>query len=482
MAVRDPRVADSPSEPKPSAATARGVRAFLIRLWRLKMIFLRKLFRRWMRVWLNLRPPQQLVLGFASYMVIGVLLLTLPFAQKVPCGLIDNLFNVSSAISTTGLTTISVADSYTFFGQFVILALFQLGGVGYMTISSVIIQARGNSLSQSRMNVLGAGFAVPHYFVLNRFIVHVVVFTFFTELIGALLLWWRFASLHVPDALWSAVFHSVSAFATAGFSLNNDSLAPFVNDWFVNAVIAVLCYLGAIGFIVVQDVWYSIKFRQHLITFTSQSILFLTALIFIVGTIIFYFVEPSVREMPFGEGVMAAAFQVMTASSTAGFNTIPIGPLSRAALLIIMVAMLIGASPSGTGGGIKTTTVTALFANVTSSLRGRTQVVWLNREIPLVRLHSAFAAATIYLVLLVVGVLSLCITERHDFLPIVFEASSAIGTVGLSMGITADLSILGKLMITFLMFAGRCGPLSLGLALLRPVSEQEEIRGDDLAV
>jgi trk system potassium uptake protein TrkH len=443
---------------------------------------LRGLWGRAAGAWWNLRPAQQLVLGFASYVIIGTALLCLPWAQAVPGAPIDHLFNATSAVSTTGLTTISVSDSYTFFGELVLLVLFQLGGIGYMTVSSVLVLARGKPLSGAREGVLRAGFAVPHYFVLSRFVVHVVVYTAVVEVIGAALLWWRFAALGVEGPAWSAVFHAVSAFATAGFSLNNTSLEAFRTDWVVNLVIGSLCYLGAVGFIIVQDVWFSLRFREHMITFTSKVILWMTGAIFVLGTAAVWAIEPSVRGLPPGERFLACAFQVMTASSTAGFNTIPIAPLSMAVLVVIMVAMVIGASPSGTGGGIKTTTVSALLANVVSVLRGSRTVAMLGHDVPITRVLAATAAATFYLVCLAAGVGVLALTEQHAFLPVVFEAVSALGTVGLSMGITADLSWLGKVVVIVLMFAGRCGPLTIGLALLRPEARPASLRADDLAV
>jgi trk system potassium uptake protein TrkH len=438
--------------------------------------------RRGLSLWSRLRPPQQLVLGFASYAVIGTALLCLPFAQRIHAPLLDNLFNATSALSTTGLTTISITDSYTPFGQVVLLILFQLGGLGYMTLSSVIVLARGKPLSESRLGILKAGFSVPHYFVLQRFIVHVIVYTAIVELLGTVILWWRFAALGVENPLWSALFHCISAFATAGFSLNNNSLESFAGDWPTNLTIGLLCYLGAIGFIVVQDAWYSFRFREHMLTFTSKVILASTALIFIAVTASLFFLEPAIRHLAITDRLLAAAFQAMTASSTAGFNSIPIGSMSAAALSILMLAMLIGASPSGTGGGIKTTSASALLAATASILRGRTSVTLLGHEVPLIRILSALAAATLYLVLLALGVIILCLTESKDFLQLAFEAASALGTVGLSMGITADLSTLGKLTIILLMFAGRCGPLTLGLALLRPDQPANTPRRDDLAV
>jgi len=435
-----------------------------------------------LRQWSRLRPAQQLVLGFGFYALAGTLLLSLPFAQQRPTAPIDNVFNVVSAISTTGLTTTSVADSYTFFGEAVLVALFQLGGLGFMTLSSMFILARGGRLSDQRLGVLKAGFSIPHYFVMQRFIVQVVVFTAVCEAVGTLLLWWRFSAADVPQPLWSAVFHSVSAFATAGFSLYNDSMERFAGDPVINLVLGALAYLGAIGFIVVQDVWYSIQLKEKMLTFTSKVILSMTAAVFAGGTAMLFFLEPSVQYLPIGERLIVCAFQTMTASSTAGFNSIPIGAMSIPGLAVLMIAMLVGASPSGTGGGIKTTSVSALLANLVGVLKGRDKAVWLGHEVPMPRIIYATAAATIYLIGLAAGVLVLGITERHEFLPIVFEAASAIGTVGLSMGITADLSTLGKIWVILLMFAGRAGPLTIGLSLLRPQPATRTLPRDDLAV
>lgn len=433
-------------------------------------------------VWTRLRPAQQLVAGFGLYAAAGVALLSLPVSQRGHTGVLDNLFNVVSAISTTGLTTVSVADSYTWLGQAVVLTLFQLGGIGFMTLSSMFILARGGRLSEGRLGVLGVGFSLPHYFRMQHFVVQVVVYTAACEAAGALVLWWRFAGAGVESAWWHAVFHSVSAFATAGFSLNNDSLEGFRGDWVVNLVIGVLSYLGAIGFIVAQDAWYSFKLRERMLTFTSRVILAMTAAVFVLGTGVLFFVEPSVRGMGPGERLMACAFQTMTASSTAGFNTIPIGAMAAPSLVVVMACMLIGASPSGTGGGIKTTGVSALLANLGAVLRGREAAVWMGHEVPASRVRYAFAAATVYLAGLGVGVFGLCLTERASFVEVVFEAASAIGTVGLSMGITGGLSVAGKLIVIALMFAGRCGPLTMGLAMLRPAASGAGHRHDDLAV
>lgn len=434
------------------------------------------------RAWERLRPPQQFVLSFALLAAAGAGLLCLPAMREQPVSFTDNLFNAVSAVTTTGLVTTPTGESYTFAGELLLLVLFQIGAIGFMTIASVFIIARGGTLDSPRIGVLQAGFSLPHYFVMRNFVVHVAVFTFVCEAVGAVVLSWRFASVGEERPVWSGIFHSVSAFATAGFGLHADSLERYRADWVVNLTIGVLAYLGAIGFIVAQDAWYSIRLRERMLTFTSKVILVMTGAIFVVGTALLFFVEPTIRALPNGQRLLAAAFQTMTASTTAGFNTVPIGPLGAAALLVIMLAMLVGASPSGTGGGIKTTSVSALIANLLSVLRGRNVVAWLGHEVPMLRVLYAAAAATFYLAHLGVGLLLLCITERLAFLPLAFEAASALGTVGLSTGITAELSTPGKLIVIVLMLAGRCGPLTIGLALLTPARPPAGLRGDDLAM
>lgn len=431
--------------------------------------------------WRRRTSPQRLALGFAAYALIGALLLMLPISTHERLGVLDHVFRSVSAVSTTGLTTVSVGDRYTFFGQVVLLMLIQVGGIGFMTLSSVLILARGRSLDESRLGVLRAGFSMPHYFRMQDFLVQVVVFTLVCETVGAGVLWWRLSALGVEGALWSAIFHSVSAFATAGFSLNATSMEAYAGDWVINVTLGVLCYLGAIGFIVVQDVWYSVRLRERMMTFTSKTILWMTLVLFAGGTVLLYALDPSLRAMPTGQGLMSAAFQAMSASTTAGFNTVPIGAMAAPALVVLMVLMLIGASPSGTGGGLKTTGVSAILGNLWSVLRGRTEVAWLGYEVPLARVLVAFATASLYLLLLMGGVLLLTITEKRDFLPVVFEAASAIGTVGLSMGITGELSAAGKVIIIVLMFAGRVGPVTIGLALVRPAKDRG-LLADDLAV
>jgi len=215
------------------------------------------------------KPIQLLTLGFLSYVLIGTILLCLPFSQQRAASVLDNLFSVVSAVSTTGLTTVSVSGSYTFFGELVLLGLFQLGGIGYMTLTSFILLSRQQPLSVVREGVLKTEFALPAGLSIRHFVVQVVWFTLIIETFGALLLWRHFTLVGVSEPLWSAVFHSVSAFATAGFSLYDNSLVDFAGNPMINFAIGSLCYLGALGFIVLQDAWLSARLVERRLTLTS---------------------------------------------------------------------------------------------------------------------------------------------------------------------------------------------------------------------
>lgn len=415
----------------------------------------------------RLSAPQLVFVGFLSYALLGWALLCPDLACGDRATVLDNLFTAVSAMSTTGLATVSVGEDYTWFGQFVILALVQLGGMGYMTLSSFVILARKQPLGPSREGVLKAQFALPSEFNIGHFVWQVAVFTFWIECLGTFVLYLEFRAAGQSQPLWHAVFHSVSAFCTAGFSLNNNSLEDYAANPAINITIGLLGYLGAVGFIVLADVWFSLRSRARRLTFTSKVILATTAGIFVVATPLLYCFDPLLGELPPAERLLTAAFQVMTASSTTGFNTVPISGMGGATIMLITLIMVVGASPSGTGGGVKTTSVSALFAVVWSTLRGRAEVSLMGREIPLERLQAAATQCTMYLGTLGLGVYALALAEGALTIELLFECVSALGTVGLSMGATAALGPTGKLVVIGLMFVGRVGPLTAGLALLQ---------------
>jgi trk system potassium uptake protein TrkH len=430
----------------------------------------------------QLHPFKLVLLGYLSYIISGWVLLSLPFAQARYTSPLDNLFTATSAVSTTGLVTVSTSDNYTFFGELVILILIQLGGIGYMTFGSFVILSSKRHFSPERAKISSTVFSLPKNFRIDKFIKSVIRFTFTIELIGAILLYLIFLTSNTADALWSAVFHSVSAFCTAGFSLYNNSFEAFSNNFWLNLVIAILSYCGAIGFIVFVDVWRKFKGKIRNITLTSKIILHTTFWLSIIGTLNIFLTEPSIQPLPPDQRLISAFFQAMTALTTVGFNTIPIGTITKATMLMLTVLMVIGASPSGTGGGLKSTTFSAILGVMKSVLKGESKVSFWQNEIPFERVWTAMASLCFYIFFLVAGIYLLDLTESFAFERIVFEAASALGTVGLSMGITSDLTNLGKIIITFLMFIGRLGPLTFGMALFlaREILYKEEEK--DLAV
>lgn len=414
------------------------------------------------------KEPEKIVpAGYTLYILLGTALLLLPWSQQrgSSANFLDHLFTAVSAVSTTGLSTVSTGGDYSFLGQLVILVLIQAGGLGYMTFGSFVVLAVSGDISSFRRGVASSVLSMPEGFNLQRFLRSIVLFTLIIELVGAIALYPTFLSSGLPMPCWQAIFHSVSAFCTAGFSLLNNSFEGFRDNIWFNVVIMVLSYLGAIGFIVMNDWWEWLAGRKRGMTLTSKIILWCTVIISVVGTILFALAEPSVTQLPYSENITASCFQVMTASTTVGFNTIPIGTLSNGSLFLLTIIMIIGASPSGTGGGVKTTCITALWAVMIGILRRDPEIRFAGRVIPRSRVRTAVASMMFYLLTLSVGIYLIALTEKQSLTELMFECASALGTVGLSCGITGTLSASGKALIIGLMFLGRIGPLALGMTL-----------------
>lgn len=411
-------------------------------------------------------PIRLIVRGYALYVLVGWLALCLPWCQQAEgVSFLEHLFTAVSAVSTTGLVTVSTSDTYSAVGEGIILLLIQLGGLGYMTISSFIVLTATGDLSKKRRGVSLSAVSAPEPWLLSRYLKLIVAYTAVVEVLGAAALYPSFAYSGAPHPLWQSVFHSVSAFCTAGFSLFSNSLEDYRGNIWLNLTVGVLSYLGAIGFIVVQDVWNAGRSEKRRLTLTSKIILWSTLWILVIGTILFGLGESSVHGLPMHQRWLTSLFQVMTASTTVGFNTTPIGGLESSSLVLLGVAMIVGASPSGTGGGVKTTTVAALWAQMVSVVRRRDRTTFAKREIPEVRLRSASAGATFYLLALAAGVFALSIVETSPLSEQAFECASALGTVGLSCGITGGLTTAGKCIVIVLMFLGRIGPIVLGMSL-----------------
>ncbi|HEY0966244.1 MAG TPA: potassium transporter TrkG [Opitutaceae bacterium] len=429
-----------------------------------------------------LDPLRLVVLGYASYIITGWALLCLPWSQHRPgtADWLDHLFIATSAVSTTGLSPVSTADTYTWFGEAVVLALIQFGGLGYMTVSSCLLMAfSGGRIAPWRERVGAVSLMLPPGFDFRRFLLLTMSYTLVIEAAGAVLLYPIFRDGGAVNPVWQATFHSVSSFCTAGFGLFNDSFESYRGHHGLNLVIIVLSYLGAIGFLVVNDAWLSLVRRKAAVTFTTKIILTCTAAISVVGTGLLVAGEPSLATLPLGERWMAAWFQVASASTTVGFNTIPIGAISGASLFLLTVVMIIGASPAGTGGGLKTTTFTALWGVMLAVMRRRERPSLLGREIPVVRIRSAVASLLLYSLTLAAGIFALALVQPESALADqVFECISALGTVGLSRGLTGNLNSAGLGIVTLLMFIGRVGPLGLGMIFFRPGPEPVEPEED----
>lgn len=426
-----------------------------------------RLGKRYRKFQLSLSPQQNLLYGFLMYTSIGWLLLSLPFLHKQPVSMMDNLFIATSAISTTGLVTVSIFDTYNWFGQFVILLLFQIGGIGYMTFTSYVLLSKKSHLTHWHQRVLNAEFSMPKGFQIRDFLKSVIIFTIIIEAVGALCLYIAFTRSGEDPAfaVWSSIFHSVSAFCTAGFGLYNDSFEQFSGNAFVSGTLSVLSISGSLGFIVVTDFWNRLTGKTKTITYTTKTIFGVITLLLVTGTALIYWFEPSIRQV--GEDrLLVSFFQAMSALTTVGFNTVPIGDFSLALLLVTIFLMYIGASPSGTGGGLKSTTFTALLAIMWSRIRNNRQVTLFGKIIPQERLYVATSAFILYASLIFLATFLLAFTENFPLHQILFEVTSAIGTVGLSTGITGELTFWGKFIVVFVMFTGRLGVLTFGLAIL----------------
>ncbi|MBC7107153.1 MAG: Trk family potassium uptake protein [Firmicutes bacterium] len=416
-----------------------------------------------------MRPPQVLLLGFAAVILAGAALLSLPAATSggEPPDFLTSLFTATSAVCVTGLVVVDTGTYWSPFGQAVILLLMQVGGLGFMTAGTQFdlllgkrIGLRERLIRREALNQIDLGGVV-------RLAKYVLLFTLVVESAAAAALTLRWAAdFGWPAALWKGVFHAVSAFNNCGMDImgNFRSMMDYAADPWVNFGITLPIILGGLGFAVVADV--QAKRRWGRLSLHTKVVL-LSTLALLVGAFLAILAlewSQTLRDLPLGGKLLAAYFQAVV-PRTAGFNTVDIAALRPATQFLLIVLMFIGASPGSTGGGIKTTTVYLLMLVAWCQSRGRGGVEAFRRRIPQ---DQADRALTVFLMGLglVCGVtMLLLISEGSDFLRTLFEATSAFGTVGLSMGLTPELSPWGRVIIIFTMYAGRLGPLTLAFAL-----------------
>lgn len=429
-------------------------------------------------------PQRQIMAVYAGYSLLGTLLLLIPFASRGEVSFIDHLFTVVSAISTTGLSTVDVATQYTFFGQFVILGLIQLGGLGYMTLSSYIMLRLTGKFGTEKAKLFQTQFSFPDTLDSESMLRSIVKYTFWFELIGFLLLCPYFLLIGVEQPVWSALFHSISAFCTAGFSIYTDNLMQFQTDVYVNIVILLLSVAGAMGFIMMTDISKKLTHKNHKISFTSKVIIYITGVLALWGTLHLFFCEDSFQSMSVGDRWLASVFQSISAMTTVGYNTVDVSHMVPISLLILTVTMYIGASPSGTGGGLKSTTLSALYAYTKNTLGLRKNISLCSNIIPHYRITSALTTTIFYSFILFIGIYLIGLFEPNDadFLKISFEAASALATAGLSSGILMDITVESKVVLIMLMYIGRVGVITFGNVLLYR-KNGESIKGKkDMAV
>jgi len=425
---------------------------------------------------LSRRPIALLAASFAALVGAGTVLLLLPAATNDGRGVpfVDALFTAASAGCVTGLTVMDIGSVLTRFGQTVVLGLIQLGGLGIMTFYAGLAFALGVKLSIAQRRTLCVAADEPRGLELTRTLRYVLLLTITAELAGTALLYFRMAPRFGSpgESLYAAAFHSVSAFCNAGFGLFPDNLVSFQNDWLVNLTIIGLIVLGGIGPSVAHELFSRQTFKRspralwRQVSTQSRLVLTATGVLIVFGTVFFFVREYSnaLAGLSPASKLLASLFQAVT-PRTAGFNTVPMSALHPSTMLCWTLLMFIGASPGGTGGGIKTTTAAVLLLAVRSQFRGRDELEYAGRTIPKVTVFRATSVVTLSALALLLAFGTLLMTETQPFSALLFEAASAFGTVGLSTGITPVLSVTGKLVLTLLMYVGRIGPLTFVLAM-----------------
>jgi len=430
----------------------------------------------------RLSPAQLLVSGFVGVVGLGTALLMLPYATTKGISLIDALFTSTSAVCVTGLIVKNTPQDFTMFGKLVILGLIQIGGLGYMSMSTMLALIAGRKIGLFERMLIKESLNITTMEGIVRFIKRMLFFVLTAELTGTLLLWYVFSRRHgISDALFLGVFHSISAFNNAGFSLFPDSLIRYRDNVILNFTIMFLIISGGIGFVVIDDLveWFKNR-RRHLMQHT-QIVLTVTLLLIFLGALVIYVNERDFLFKSMGlKGTILSSLFASVTPRTAGFNTIDYSRLQPQTLFFTIILMMIGASPGSTGGGIKTTTFTVVLLHIWSTIRGRRDTVVFKKRVPEMIVSRSLVILALAIIYVTVVTFVVEDIEHTGFLSTMFEVVSAFGTVGLSVGnggalsLSALFSNTSKIIIIFTMLMGRLGPLTLFMAILR--QQEERIR------
>ena len=421
----------------------------------------------------NPRKPKSfdIIIGsFAAIILLGTILLCLPIssADGNPTSPINALFTATSATCVTGLIVFDTASHWSIFGQAVILIMIQIGGMGVVTLAVSLMIIRGKKIGLASRNTVSVAFGAERPGGIIAMTKKVVRAIFIFELIGAILLSTVFVpKMGLASGLWASVFHSISAFCNAGFDIMGkgspfSSLTAYVDNPLVNVVICLLIVIGGIGFFTWSDVHqYGFHFRKYHLQ--SKVILVMTAVLIVIPALIFFFADYA--NMPLKTRFLASIFQAIT-PRTAGFNTVDLNAITPISREIIIILMMIGGAPGSTAGGMKVTTVCILIVTACSPFQKRGGPHCFKRRLADTVVKQAVTLLILYVFLLIVGSMIISAVDGLPITKCIFETASAIGTVGLSLGITAQLSTLSKLILIGCMFIGRVGGLTLIYAAL----------------
>lgn len=402
---------------------------------------------------------RKIVLGFLALIGTGTLAILLLNANSRPLTLVDALFTATSAVCVTGLTVVDTGKDLAKASQLVLLLLIQLGGLGVMTATTALSLLMRERIGLRQRMFFAGGFGLDSPSGVVRLLIRILSLTFAIEAVAVFPLYWGFsrAGLSPGQSLTNAVFHSVSAFCNAGFSLFSDNLEGFSRSILVPGTVMVLVVLGGLGFIVLSELKEMFR-RPGKISVHSRLVLFTTAGLVLFGTAFLLLCEWNHSLDALGNGwkLWNGLFSSIT-PRTAGFDTVALSTFSSAGLFVVILLMIVGASPGSTGGGFKTTTLAVLLVSTWNVIRGRSEVHLWNRRISIRVIQRAITLIVLYLGTLGLGLVILALLEPFPFRSLLFETASALGTVGLSLGITSGLSDAGKLVLVLLMFWGRVG-------------------------
>ncbi len=433
-------------------------------------------------------PARIMIIGFILIILIGALLLMLPISTKSgeSVSFLTALFTSTSATCVTGLVVTDTATTWSPFGAFVILCLIQVGGLGFMSIMTIIFFISRESIGLSQRLLIVQSLSLKDMKGVVRLVRHLLIGTFLFEGIGAFILWIRFSfDYGVWKGLYMGIWHSISAFCNAGFDLLGtkspfSSLTSYHNDLTILSTVMLLIVIGGIGFYVWEDIWLKRSFRKlHL---HSKLTISISLFLIVAGSLFYFFAEynnvSTMHGMSFYDRVISSLFQSVS-PRTAGFNTINQAGLTDSSKIFTMILMFIGGSPGSTSGGIKTVNAAIIILSAISSLRGKVSVSVFGRNIPTRQILSALSVMILGLVLCITSSMIISMTQNLPYFDVLFETFSAIGTVGLSTGITPSLAPLSQIIIICLMFFGRVGIMTIGMAAIINRNNVEKIKYPD---